>query len=193
MLCCDHTIYDYIWKRIMFNIAYGKMHEYLAWKRISIFEIPLIMEFMDLWYYLEILKMLYLNFYYLGNLCKIFITRNGFKGFKNIVDIWIIEIFYETTWKWTMYFKYINVWAFDVVLPLCHDIGDYPLFVRTTFVWWPVFVRTTFVWWPVYVTTCLCDVSVYVTTPSMWWPCHVALGEVLGFAMVFDIFRAHID
>jgi len=30
-------------------------------------EIPLIMEFMDLWYYLEILKMFCLNLYYLGN------------------------------------------------------------------------------------------------------------------------------
>ena len=167
MLCCDHTIYDYIWKRIMFNIAYGKMHEYLAWKMISIFEIPLIMEFMDLWYYLEILKMLYLNLYYLGNLCKIFMTRNGFKGFKNIVDIWIIEISYETTWKWTVYFKYINLWAFDVVLPLCHDIGDYPVFVTTTFVWRPVYVTTPSMWRP----AC-------VTSSFMWRP-HLCDGFVM--------------
>ena len=69
----------------------------------------------------------------------------------------VIEIFYEITWKWTMYFKYISLWAFDVVLPLCHDIGDYPVCVTTMFVWR----------------------LVCVTTPSVWWPCYVALGEVL--------------
>ena len=47
----------------------------------------------------------------------------------------VIEIFYETTWKWTIYFKYINLWAFDVDLSLCHDIGDYPVCVTTSFVW----------------------------------------------------------
>ena len=35
----------------------------------------------------EILKTLYLNLYYLGNLCKTFLTRNGFEDFENIVDI----------------------------------------------------------------------------------------------------------
>ena len=28
-------------------------------------------------------------------------------------------------------FKYINLWAFDVGLSLCHDIGDYPVCVTT--------------------------------------------------------------
>ena len=50
----------------MFNIAYEKMHEYLCGKENHL-EIPLIMEFMNLWYYLEILKMFCLNLYYLEN------------------------------------------------------------------------------------------------------------------------------
>ena len=53
----------------------------------------------------------------------------------------VIEIFYETTWKWTMYFKYFNLWAFDVLLSLCHDICDYPVYVTTRLcddlVMWP--------------------------------------------------------
>ena len=64
------------------------MHEYLACKRKASLN-SLDNGFHGLWYYLEILKMLYLNLYYLGNLCKIFLTRNGFEGFENIVDIWL--------------------------------------------------------------------------------------------------------
>ena len=37
--------------------------------------------------------MLYLGLYYLGNLRKIFMTRNGFEDFKNIVDIWLLQYF----------------------------------------------------------------------------------------------------
>ena len=35
--------------------------------------------------------MLYISLYYLGNLCKIFMTRNGFEDFENIVDIWLLK------------------------------------------------------------------------------------------------------
>ena len=48
------------------------------------------MNFMDL---LQILKMLYLSFYYLENLCKIFMTRNGFEDFENIVNTWLLKYF----------------------------------------------------------------------------------------------------
>ena len=79
-------------KGIMFNIVYGEMHEYLAWKRkasLNSFDNG----FHGLWYYLEILKMFYLNLYYLGNSCKIFMTRNGFEDFENIADIWLLKYF----------------------------------------------------------------------------------------------------
>ena len=50
-------------KRLIFNIAYREMLEYLAWKgktSLNSFDNG----FHGLWYYLEILKMLYLNLYY---------------------------------------------------------------------------------------------------------------------------------
>ena len=36
-----------------------------------------------------------------------------------------VERSYQTTWKWTMYYYYINLWAIFVVLPLCRDNCDY--------------------------------------------------------------------
>ena len=89
----------------------------------------------------------------------------------------LIKIFYATTWKWTMYFKYINLWTFDVILLLCHDIGDYPICVTTLSVWQPR----------------LCGDPVFVMTPFVWRPCHEALGEVSGIERVLDIFMAHIN
>ena len=51
------------------------------------------MNFINLLHYLQILKMIYLSLYYLGNLCKIFMIRNGFEDFENIVDIWLLKNF----------------------------------------------------------------------------------------------------
>ena len=50
------TIYE---KCIMFNIAYGEMHEYLAWERKASLIKFLRMDFMDLLHYLQNLKMLW--------------------------------------------------------------------------------------------------------------------------------------
>ena len=50
-------------KHIIFNIAFGEMHEYLAWEKkasLNSFDNG----FHGEWYYLEIQKMLYLNLYY---------------------------------------------------------------------------------------------------------------------------------
>ena len=49
------TIYE---KCIIVNIAYRKMHEYLAWKRKTSLIKFLRMDFMDLLHYLQNLKML---------------------------------------------------------------------------------------------------------------------------------------
>ena len=49
------TIYE---KCIMFNIAYGEMHEYLAWERKASLIKFLRMDFMDLLHYSQNLKML---------------------------------------------------------------------------------------------------------------------------------------
>ena len=51
------------------------------------------MDFMNLLHYLQILKMVYLSWYYLGNSHKIFMTRNSLKDFENIVAIWLLKYF----------------------------------------------------------------------------------------------------
>ena len=51
------------------------------------------MDFMNLLHYLQILKMLYLSWYYLGNSHKIFMTRNSLEDFENIVAIWLLKYF----------------------------------------------------------------------------------------------------
>ena len=84
------------------------MHdEYLALEKDKHLWIRLIMDFMDLWYYLEILKMCYLNLYNLGNWKNILLTRNDFEQFGNFVKSMYIIKFYETTWKWTASFNFI--------------------------------------------------------------------------------------
>ena len=46
------------------------------------------MDFMDLLHYLQNLKMLYFDLWYLEKFdTKIFLTRNEFEGFKNLVNI----------------------------------------------------------------------------------------------------------
>ena len=53
---------------------------------------------------------------------------------------------WNTLWNYlevNYVFEYINLWAFDVGLPLCYDVGDYPVLV------------TTSLW--------------HVITPSSWW------------------------
>ena len=121
------------------------------------------------------------------------------KWFWGLWEYWrylVIEIFYETTSKWTKCFEYINLWAFDVVLPLFRDIGDYPfcvtcdypIYVTTPSMWRPCLCDDPSVWWPH-----LCDDPIYVMTPSVWRPCHVALREVSSFEMVLGIFMADID
>ena len=91
--------------------------------------IHLIVDFMDLWYYLEMLKMFCLKLYYLGNWCKIFLTRNGFEDFENIVDIWLLKYLLKLLGSKLYILNTFNLWAFDVGLSLCYDVGDYPVFV----------------------------------------------------------------
>ena len=113
------------------NIWHGK--EKYPW-------INLIVNFNDLWYYLEILKMFCLKLYYLGNWCKIFLTRNGFEDFENIVDIWLLKYLMKLLESKLYILNIFNLWAFDVGLPLCFDVGDYPVFVTCDY---PVFVTTS--------------------------------------------------
>ena len=90
--------------------------------------------------------------------------KKWFWGLWEYCGYLVIEILYETTWKWTMYFKYINLWVFDVVLPLCYDIGDYSVFVMMS-VWRPCLCDEH-----ICVTTRLCEDPVCVMTKFVWRP-----------------------
>ena len=58
------------WKCKIFLIAYGEMHDLLAWKRLAYLIKFLRIDFMDLLNYLKDLKMVYLDLWYLGKLIK---------------------------------------------------------------------------------------------------------------------------
>ena len=120
------------------------------------------MNFMNLLNYLQILKMLYLSLYYLGNLLKIFTTRNSLEDFENIVAIWLLKYFMKLLWS-ELYIS--NTLTCELLI-----------LVITPSVWLPRLCDD-----PICVTTRLCD------DPFVWRPCHVALGEVSGFEMVLGI------
>ena len=140
--CVVTLLYMTIYKKcIIFGIAYGEMHEYVSWKRqasLNSFDNG----FHGFMVLFEILKMLFLNLYYLRNWCKAFLTRNGFEDFENIVDIWLLNYFMKLLESKLCILNTFNLWAFDVDLPLYYDIGDFPVFVT-------------------------CDYSVFVTM-SLW-------------------------
>ena len=141
--------------------------------------IPLIVDFMDLWNHLKILKTL-LTLYYLENWCKIFLTRNGFEDFENIADIWLFKYFMKLfgsglcisntlTCEFLMWFCHFAMIL--VIIPsLWWCLCDDPIYVTITFVWLPrlcddnVCVTTSFVW-----RQRLCDDPICVTTPFVWW------------------------
>ena len=98
--------------------------------------------------------MLFLSLYYLGNLLKIFTTRNSLEDFENIVAIWLLKYFMKLLWS-ELYISntltcelLILVITPSVWLPrLCDD----PICVTTRL------CDDPFVWRPVCVMTRLCD------------------------------------
>ena len=94
MLCCDPTIYDYLWKCIIFLIAYGEIYELLAWKRLASLIKFLRVDFMDLVYYLKDLKMLYLDLWYLGKLIQNFLHKKWvWRLWEACEYLWILKGF----------------------------------------------------------------------------------------------------
>ena len=141
-------------KGIIFNIAYGEMHECLAWKRKTSLN-SFGNGFHGLWYYLEILKMLYINLYYLGNLCKIFMIRNGFANFENTVDIWLLKYFMKLL---ESELCILNTLACELLMWFCHCAL---ILVIILSVWRPCLCDD-----PVCVMTHLCDDPICVMTLS---------------------------
>ena len=146
MLCCDSIIYDYIWKCIIFLIAYGEMHDFLASKKLASLIKFLRVDFMDIVYYLKDLKMLYLDLWCLGKLIKNLLDK------KWVLRLWepceyfgYFKGFYETTWNWTIFWFHVNCELF-MFLPLGYGMwlpGDYP--------------ARCYSLWHCYLNTCLCD------------------------------------
>ena len=132
-------------------IAYGELHDLLALKRLaSLIEI-LKMHFMDSMHYLQILKMLYLSLYYLGNLRKIFMTRNSLEDFENIVAIWLLKYFMKL---FGSELCILNTLTCELLTWFCHCAM---ILVITPSLWRSVYVTTHLCDDPVCVTTCLCD------------------------------------
>ena len=92
--------------------------------------IYLIVGFMDLWYYLELLSMFCVKLYYLGNWCKFFLTRNAFEGFENIVDIWLLKYLMKVLGSKLYILNTFNLWVFMWVCPCA------VMLVITSFLWW---------------------------------------------------------
>ena len=131
-------------------------------------------DFMVLLHYLQILKMLYLGLYYLGNLHKIFMTRSGFEDFKNIVDICLLQHFMKLL---RSEHCILNTLTCEVLMWFC---------IRSM-----ILVIASSLW------RCLCDDPIYVTTrlcddPSVWQPslwddlvCVTTLSYGLGWDLWF--------
>ena len=97
------------WKCIIFIIAYGEMHDLLAWKRLASLIKFLRIDFMDLLYYLKDLKMLYLDLWYLGKLIQnLFDKEWVWRLWEPCEYIGYFKGFCETTWNWTVFWFHVN-------------------------------------------------------------------------------------
>ena len=93
---------------------------------------PLIMNSWILWYTRKF-KDAYLVLL-LGRLMQNILTRNGFKDFENIVDIWLLKYLMKLLGSKLYILNTFNLWAFDLDLPLYYDVGDYHVFMMM-FLW----------------------------------------------------------
>ena len=130
MSACDRSrIFPLYRKYIIFLIAYGEMHDLLAWKRLASLIKFLRMDFMDLLYYLKDLKMFYLDLWYLGKLIQNLLDKKWvWRLWEPSKYIGYFKDFCETTWNWTMFWFHVNCELF-IFLPLGCDMwlpGDYP-------------------------------------------------------------------
>ena len=97
------------WKCIIFLIAYGEMHDLLAWKRLVYLIKFLRIDFMDLLYYLKDLKMLYLDLWYLGKLIQNILDNKWvWRLWEPCEYIGYFKGFCETTWNWAVFWFHVN-------------------------------------------------------------------------------------
>ena len=124
----------YIWLYMEINIliAYGELHDLLARKRLeSLFKL-LRMCFMDLLHYFQ-----YIYIYIdalswpmlFGKLIQNLFDKKWIEGSKNLVNFLGIQIFYETTWKWIMYFELKVTCELFIFYP-CDVTCDYSVITK---------------------------------------------------------------
>ena len=92
--------------------------------------------------------MLYLSLYCLEDLCKIFMTRNGFEDLENIMDIWLLKYFIKLLGS-ELYIS--NTLTCELLMWICHCAM---ILVITPSVWWPHLYDNS-----VCVTTLSCDLG----------------------------------
>ena len=119
--CCVVTL---LYMKMHILIAYGELHDLLA-KRILASLIKFLrMRFMDLLHYLQ----KYINALswpmIFGKLIQYLFDKKWVEGSENLVNILGIQIFYETTWKWIMYFE-LKVICELFIFYLCAVTYDY--------------------------------------------------------------------
>ena len=110
-MCLNLSIYLFMRKCIIFDIAFGEMHDLLDWKFYKYLSLILGELFDKVIGLLWFLKILYHWF------CCL---RYVLETFKGLGIIWISDKLceylkcwgcYQITWKWTMYFYYDDLWA----------------------------------------------------------------------------------
>ena len=126
-MCINLSIYLFMRKCIIFDIAFGEMHDLLDWKFYKHLSLILGELFDKVIGLLWILKMFYHWF------CCL---RYVLETFKGLGIIWISDKFceylecwrcYQITWKWIMYFYYDNLWAILLF---------YPYAMTIVIIWW---------------------------------------------------------
>ena len=119
----------YIWKCIIFLIAYGEMHNLLATKRLASLIKFLRVDFMDLVYYLKDLTILYLDLWCLGKLIQNLLDKKWvWRLWESCEYFGYFKGFYKTTWNWIVFWFHVNCELF-MFLPLGWTC-DYPMITQ---------------------------------------------------------------
>ena len=84
------------------------------------------MRIMDLLHYLQKYKDVLSWPMLFGKLIQILFDKKWVEGFENLVNILGIQIIYETTWKWIMYFELKVICELLMFYP-CAVTCDYPV------------------------------------------------------------------
>ena len=85
------------------------MQDLLAWKGLESLIKFLRIDFMDLFYCLKDLKMLYLDLWYLGNLIQNLLDKEWvWRLWEPCEYIGYLKGFCENTWNWTVFWFHVN-------------------------------------------------------------------------------------